>query len=250
MAPNPSTDNALECKIQKCKNVVIKKRRQLNGNALASMDSNSLQHLPKLRTLRLESNLFYRIPTNALAGLKTLEALFSGIEFIAYDCGHFITAVCCLFLVCYSNLGSNLLTIINDEDFPYMPNLVVLLLKRNQIMKITSGAFSNLTALKVFSGQLNFSVNLTCTHKIKYFSVPYFAQNQIIELDDNLINTFPEGLNKLTHLQELLDSIYRFPLTDFNEQFKKIAPSCYPYAFQHRDTTLTIILIRLSSLTV
>ena len=52
-----------------------KKHRQLNGNALASMDSNSLQHLPKLRTLRLEGNLFYRIPTNALAGLKTLEAL-------------------------------------------------------------------------------------------------------------------------------------------------------------------------------
>uniref|UniRef100_A0A1A9VXD4 Uncharacterized protein n=1 Tax=Glossina austeni TaxID=7395 RepID=A0A1A9VXD4_GLOAU len=113
------------------------------------MDSNSLQHLPKLRTLRLESNLFYRIPTNALAGLKTLEAL---------------------------NLGSNLLTIINDEDFPYMPNLVVLLLKRNQIMKITSGAFSNLTALKV------------------------------LELDDNLINTFPEGLNKLIHLQEFTTS--------------------------------------------
>lgn len=55
----------------------LEKHRQLNGNALASMDSNSLQHLPKLRTLRLEGNLFYRIPTNALAGLKTLEALWA-----------------------------------------------------------------------------------------------------------------------------------------------------------------------------
>lgn len=54
-----------------------KTRRQLNGNALASMDGNSLQHLSKLRTLRLEGNLFYRTPTNALAGLKTLEALWA-----------------------------------------------------------------------------------------------------------------------------------------------------------------------------
>jgi len=49
--------------------------RQLNGNALVSLDGDCLGHLQKLRTLRLEGNLFYRIPTNALAGLRTLEAL-------------------------------------------------------------------------------------------------------------------------------------------------------------------------------
>jgi len=52
-----------------------KKHRQLNGNALVSLDGDCLGHLQKLRTLRLEGNLFYRIPTNALAGLRTLEAL-------------------------------------------------------------------------------------------------------------------------------------------------------------------------------
>ncbi|ALC39622.1 rk [Drosophila busckii] len=118
---------------------------QLNGNALVTL-GNCLSNLQKLRTLRLEGNLFYRIPTDALAGLRTLEAL---------------------------NLGSNLLTIINDEDFPRMPNLLLLLLKRNQIMKISAGAFKNLTALKV------------------------------LELDDNLISSLPEGLSKLTQLQEL-----------------------------------------------
>lgn len=48
---------------------------QLNGNALVSLDGNCLGNLQKLRSLRLEGNLFYRIPTNALAGLRTLEAL-------------------------------------------------------------------------------------------------------------------------------------------------------------------------------
>jgi len=57
------------------KNKKIKKHRQLNGNALVSLDGDCLGHLQKLRTLRLEGNLFYRIPTNALAGLRTLEAL-------------------------------------------------------------------------------------------------------------------------------------------------------------------------------
>uniref|UniRef100_A0A1A9WU39 LRRNT domain-containing protein n=1 Tax=Glossina brevipalpis TaxID=37001 RepID=A0A1A9WU39_9MUSC len=71
------------------------------------------------------------------------------------------------------NLQNCGLKSLTAHAFQGLTNLISFLLKRNQIMKITSGAFKNLTALKV------------------------------LELDDNLINTFPEGLNKLTHLQEL-----------------------------------------------
>lgn len=49
----------------------------------------------------------------------------------------------------FRTLGNNLLTIISDADFPKLNNLKILLLKRNQLMKISEKAFSNLTNLKV-----------------------------------------------------------------------------------------------------
>lgn len=50
-------------------------RRQLDGNAIMNLDDINLAVLPHLRTLRLEGNLLQRVPTEALTGLHSLEAL-------------------------------------------------------------------------------------------------------------------------------------------------------------------------------
>lgn len=49
--------------------------RQLDGNAIMSLDGVSLDYLRSLRTLRLEGNMLQRVPTEALVGLHSLEAL-------------------------------------------------------------------------------------------------------------------------------------------------------------------------------
>ncbi|XP_054083074.1 uncharacterized protein LOC105211447 isoform X2 [Zeugodacus cucurbitae] len=142
----------------------------LGNNNITIFEANTFFMVPNLEELTLSDNSIINIDPNAFYGLGKLKRLN------LQNCGlkslpaHTFQGLKNLISL---NLGSNLLTIINDDDFPHMPNLVVLLLKRNQIMKISSGAFTNLTALKV------------------------------LELDDNLINSLPEGLNKLTHLQEL-----------------------------------------------
>uniref|UniRef100_A0A1B0CYD3 Uncharacterized protein n=2 Tax=Phlebotomus papatasi TaxID=29031 RepID=A0A1B0CYD3_PHLPP len=66
--------------------------------------------------------MIQKVPTETLAGLPSLEAL---------------------------NLGNNHLVSIEENDFPVMNNLIVLLLKRNQINEIKAGAFGNLTKLRV-----------------------------------------------------------------------------------------------------
>ncbi|XP_037957257.1 thyrotropin receptor isoform X2 [Teleopsis dalmanni] len=141
----------------------------LGNNNITNLDANSFFMVPSLEELTLSDNSIATIDQNAFYGLGKLKRLSlqnCGLKSLPANSFQGLTNLISL------NLGSNLLTIINDEDFPRMPNLIVLLLKRNQIMKISSGAFTNLTALKV------------------------------LELDDNLISRLPEGLNKLTHLQE------------------------------------------------
>ena len=49
--------------------------RQLDGNAINNLDGINLDFLQNLRSLRLEGNMFQQIPTEALMGLKSLEAL-------------------------------------------------------------------------------------------------------------------------------------------------------------------------------
>ncbi|XP_036215982.2 leucine-rich repeat-containing G-protein coupled receptor 5 isoform X1 [Bactrocera oleae] len=146
------------------------KRLNLQNCGLKSLPAHTFQGLKNLVSLQLNGNALASMDTDSLQHLPKLRTLrLEGNLFYRIP----TNALAGLKTLEALNLGSNLLTIINDDDFPHMPNLVVLLLKRNQIMKISSSAFANLTALKV------------------------------LELDDNLINSLPEGLNKLTHLQEL-----------------------------------------------
>lgn len=49
--------------------------RQLNGNAITDLNGISLIDLRTLRTLRLEGNMLTLVPTEALMGLASLEAL-------------------------------------------------------------------------------------------------------------------------------------------------------------------------------
>ncbi|XP_036215986.2 uncharacterized protein rk isoform X2 [Bactrocera oleae] len=142
----------------------------LGNNNITRFEANTFFMVSNLEELTLSDNSIINIDPNAFYGLGKLKRLNlqnCGLKSLPAHTFQGLKNLVSL------NLGSNLLTIINDDDFPHMPNLVVLLLKRNQIMKISSSAFANLTALKV------------------------------LELDDNLINSLPEGLNKLTHLQEL-----------------------------------------------
>ncbi|XP_053959378.1 uncharacterized protein LOC128863964 [Anastrepha ludens] len=146
------------------------KRLNLQNCGLKSLPAHAFQGLKSLISLQLNGNALASMDTDSLQHLPKLRTLrLEGNLFYRIP----TNALAGLKTLEALNLGSNLLTIINDDDFPRMPNLIVLLLKRNQIMKISSGAFANLTALKV------------------------------LELDDNLINSLPEGLNKLSHLQEL-----------------------------------------------
>ncbi|XP_067620200.1 leucine-rich repeat-containing G-protein coupled receptor 5 isoform X2 [Eurosta solidaginis] len=146
------------------------KRLNLQNCGLKSLPAHAFQGLKSLISLQLNGNALASMDTDSLQHLPKLRTLrLEGNLFYRIP----TNALAGLKTLEALNLGSNLLTIINDYDFPRMPNLVVLLLKRNQIMKISARAFTNLTALKV------------------------------LELDDNLINSLPEGLNKLTHLQEL-----------------------------------------------
>ncbi|XP_017465103.1 PREDICTED: leucine-rich repeat-containing G-protein coupled receptor 4 isoform X1 [Rhagoletis zephyria] len=146
------------------------KRLNLQNCGLKSLPAHAFQGLKNLISLQLNGNALASMDTDSLQHLPKLRTLrLEGNLFYRIPAN----ALAGLKALEALNLGSNLLTIINDDDFPRMPNLVVLLLKRNQIMKISANAFANLTALKV------------------------------LELDDNLINSLPEGLNKLTHLQEL-----------------------------------------------
>lgn len=48
---------------------------QLNGNAITRLNHNSFENLPSLRSLRLEGNMLQSVPTEALRGLSSLEAL-------------------------------------------------------------------------------------------------------------------------------------------------------------------------------
>lgn len=50
------------------------RKSQLNGNTM-HLDEQSFEHLPNLRSLRLEKNMLQNVPTNALRGLSSLEAL-------------------------------------------------------------------------------------------------------------------------------------------------------------------------------
>ncbi|XP_034475509.1 leucine-rich repeat-containing G-protein coupled receptor 6 [Drosophila innubila] len=146
------------------------KRLSLQNCGLKSLAPQSFQGLGQLVSLQLNGNALVSLDGNCLGNLQKLRSLrLEGNLFYRVP----TNALAGLRTLEALNLGSNLLTIINDEDFPKMPNLIVLLLKRNQIMKISAGALKNLTALKVF------------------------------ELDDNLISSLPEGLSKLTQLQEL-----------------------------------------------
>ncbi|XP_017098895.3 leucine-rich repeat-containing G-protein coupled receptor 5 isoform X1 [Drosophila bipectinata] len=146
------------------------KRLSLQNCGLKSLPPQSFQGLGQLTSLQLNGNALVNLDGDCLGHLQKLRTLrLEGNLFYRIP----TNALAGLRTLEALNLGSNLLTIINDEDFPRMPNLIVLLLKRNQIMKISAGALKNLTALKV------------------------------LELDDNLISSLPEGLNKLSHLQEL-----------------------------------------------
>ncbi|XP_055901910.1 leucine-rich repeat-containing G-protein coupled receptor 5 isoform X2 [Eupeodes corollae] len=148
----------------------------LGNNNLTHLGDNSFYMVPNLEELTLSDNSLSDIHQNAFSGLVKLKRLSlqnCGLKVIPGDSFQGLPNLISL------NLGSNLLTIITDEDFPVMPNLIVLLLKRNQIMKTSPAAFTNITALKV------------------------------LELDDNLLTSLPEGLNKLTHLQELSASSNR-----------------------------------------
>ncbi|XP_058985535.1 leucine-rich repeat-containing G-protein coupled receptor 4 isoform X2 [Musca domestica] len=141
----------------------------LGNNNITKLEANSFFMANNLEELTLADNNLEVLDPLAFYGLSKLKRLNlqnCGLKTLPAFAFQGLTNLVSL------NLGSNLLTIINDEDFPKMSNLVVLLLKRNQIMKISAGAFANLTAL------------------------------EILVLDDNLINSLPEGLNKLTHLQE------------------------------------------------
>ncbi|XP_073823603.1 G-protein coupled receptor rickets [Musca autumnalis] len=145
------------------------KRLNLQNCGLKTLPAYAFQGLTNLVSLQLNGNALASMDRNSLQHLPKLRTLrLEGNLFYRIP----TDALAGLKTLEALNLGSNLLTIINDEDFPKMANLVVLLLKRNQIMKISSGAFTNLTAL------------------------------EILVLDDNLINSLPEGLNKLSHLQE------------------------------------------------
>uniref|UniRef100_A0A1I8PLD6 G-protein coupled receptors family 1 profile domain-containing protein n=1 Tax=Stomoxys calcitrans TaxID=35570 RepID=A0A1I8PLD6_STOCA len=145
------------------------KRLNLQNCGLKTLPAYAFQGLTNLISLQLNGNALASMDNNSLQHLPKLRTLrLEGNLFYRIP----TEALVGIKTLEALNLGSNLLTIINDEDFPKMPNLVVLLLKRNQIMKISSGAFANLTAL------------------------------EILVLDDNLINSLPEGLNKLTRLQE------------------------------------------------
>ncbi|XP_062120985.1 LOW QUALITY PROTEIN: leucine-rich repeat-containing G-protein coupled receptor 5 [Drosophila sulfurigaster albostrigata] len=146
------------------------KRLSLQNCGLKSLAPHSFQGLGQLVSLQLNGNALVSLDGNCLGNLLKLRSLrLEGNLFYRIP----TNALAGLRTLEALNLGSNLLTIINDDDFPRMPNLIVLLLKRNQIMKISAGALKNLTALKV------------------------------LELDDNLISSLPEGLSKLTQLQEL-----------------------------------------------
>ncbi|KAH8279838.1 hypothetical protein KR054_008254 [Drosophila jambulina] len=146
------------------------KRLSLQNCGLKSLPSQSFQGLAQLTSLQLNGNALVSLDGDCLGHLQKLRTLrLEGNLFYRIP----TNALAGLRTLEALNLGSNLLTIINDEDFPRMPNLIVLLLKRNQIMKISAGALKNLTALKV------------------------------LELDDNLISSLPEGLSKLSQLQEL-----------------------------------------------
>ncbi|XP_034668391.1 leucine-rich repeat-containing G-protein coupled receptor 4 [Drosophila subobscura] len=146
------------------------KRLSLQNCGLKSLPPHSFQGLGQLTSLQLNGNALASLDGDCLGQLQRLRTLrLEGNLFYRIP----TNALAGLRTLEALNLGSNLLTIINDEDFPRMPNLIVLLLKRNQIMKISAGALKNLTALKV------------------------------LELDDNLISSLPEGLNKLSQLQEL-----------------------------------------------
>nr|AAF66608.1 glycoprotein hormone receptor II [Drosophila melanogaster] len=166
----------------------------LSDNSIINMDPNAFYGLAKLKRLSLQNCGLKSLPPQSFQGLAQLTSLqLNGNALVSLDgdcLGHLqklrtlrlegnlfyripTNALAGLRTLEALNLGSNLLTIINDEDFPRMPNLIVLLLKRNQIMKISAGALKNLTALKV------------------------------LELDDNLISSLPEGLSKLSQLQEL-----------------------------------------------
>ncbi|KAH8410206.1 hypothetical protein KR009_008320 [Drosophila setifemur] len=166
----------------------------LADNSIINMDPNAFYGLGKLKRLSLQNCGLKSLPPLSFQGLGQLSSLqLNGNALVSLDgdcLGHLLklrslrlegnlfyriptNALAGLRTLEALNLGSNLLTIINDEDFPRMPNLIVLLLKRNQIMKISADALKNLTALKV------------------------------LDLDDNLISSLPEGLSKLSHLQEL-----------------------------------------------
>ncbi|XP_068150831.1 leucine-rich repeat-containing G-protein coupled receptor 5 [Drosophila tropicalis] len=146
------------------------KRLSLQNCGLKTLAPQSFQGLGQLTSLQLNGNALVSLDGDCLAHLQKLRTLrLEGNLFYRIP----TNALAGLKTLEALNLGSNLLTIINDEDFPRMPNLIVLLLKRNQVMKISAGALRNLTALKV------------------------------LELDDNLISSLPEGLNKLSQLQEL-----------------------------------------------
>ncbi|XP_045479243.1 lutropin-choriogonadotropic hormone receptor isoform X2 [Harmonia axyridis] len=72
------------------------------------------------------------------------------------------------------NIGHNTITVLQKDAFPdEMKNLLVLLLKRNQIAEISENAFVKLTSLKV------------------------------LELDDNYLTHIPLAVTKLPQLQEL-----------------------------------------------
>lgn len=49
--------------------------RQLNGNAIMHLDAFTFENLRNLRSLRLEGNMLQSVPTDALRGLSSLEAL-------------------------------------------------------------------------------------------------------------------------------------------------------------------------------
>lgn len=58
--------------------------RQLDGNAITHIDALSLNTLQNLKNLRLEGNLLEKIPTEALMGLSSLEALWDQSSYINF----------------------------------------------------------------------------------------------------------------------------------------------------------------------
>ncbi|KAK9875696.1 hypothetical protein WA026_009493 [Henosepilachna vigintioctopunctata] len=143
----------------------------LSSNNISALLETSLIHYPLLEELVLSDNkldIIHPASFSKNVQLKRLLLQNCGLTEVPTDAFKTLKKLQTL------NIASNMITVLQKDVFPEeMKNLLILLMKRNQIVEISENAFTKLTSLKV------------------------------LELDDNYLTHIPLAITKLPQLQEL-----------------------------------------------